>query len=244
MADTAVGESVEHTVASEPEPEPATEPEQRPLTPAEEAKGAPKLELASSTSKPYAPPSIEISETVVNDSTCHYYLRYKDADSAWCYAVRRYSEFDTLRGSIAGAAAQVEGAEGTEGVAFPEKYWFGAWQADVVEERKIGLANWTNALLALEVAPPELLDFLSQEQSDKDVTKEMLERLGDPLVAQKGSGADEFVKYATPHGADGTHYGYEHDACMDIELAEKGAASMKPTTITALFDTAKVRGAI
>jgi hypothetical protein len=95
--------------------------------------------------------------------------------------------------------------------------------------------------LQLEVVPPELLDFLSQEESDKDVTKEMMERLGDPLVAQKGSTADEFVKYAIPHGVGGTHYACDHDSCMEIEPAEKGAAGMKATTVTALFDMAKVR---
>lgn len=151
--------------------------------------------------------------------------------------MRRYSEFNTLRDTIAAAAATVE-AE----VKFPEKYYFGAWQSHVVEERKVGLADWVNALLALETVPRDLLDFLSQEDSDKQVTTDTLARLEDPLVAQVGEPAENFVPYKVAHGADGKHFACDHDSCMTIETAESGAASKPPTTVTALFDMAKDLG--
>jgi acyl-CoA synthetase (AMP-forming)/AMP-acid ligase II len=186
---------------------------------------------------PFAPASIEITEAVVNDSTCHYYMRYVAPDGSYAYVVRRYSEFDSLRGTIAAAAATVEPL-----APFPPKYYFGAWQAHVVQERKSGLADWVNALLALAAVPQELVDFLSLEDSDKEVTKEMLARLEDPLVAQKGSTPDMFVQYKIPHGDDGKHFACNHDSCMTIELAESGPAARAPTTLTALFDMCKDLG--
>ena len=218
-----MSEAVNESVDAEPAPEPAP--------------AVVDESVEAKAGGPFSPASIEITEAVVNDSTCHYYMRYATADGTVAYVVRRYSEFDSLRGTIAAAAATVETS-----APFPPKYYFGAWQANVVQERKVGLADWVNALLELPTVPQELLDFLSLENSDKEVTKEMLARVLDPFVAQQGSTQEEFVPYKIPHGADGKHFACEHDSCMTIEVAERGPAAMPPTTVTALFDMCKDLG--
>ena len=215
--------SVEAEPKSEPEPEAVAVP-----APADAAGAA-----GSDT-----PATVEIVEAVVNDSTCMYYMRYTGSDGKLRYVVRRYSEFDELRASCAGAAATVE-----DSTPFPPKVWWGAWQAAVVEERQTGLEAWTNALLALEGGPPpELRAFLKQEASDVEVTQGIIGRLEDPLVAQAGASPDEFVQYAEAHGADGKQFATAADACMNIELAKSGVAAAEGTTLTQLFTMAKDLG--
>ena len=53
----------------------------------------------------YSRAPVETVEAGVNGSTCMYYMRYTGPDGKLRYVVRRYSEFDELRASCAGAAA-------------------------------------------------------------------------------------------------------------------------------------------
>eukprot|EP01045_Picozoa_sp_COSAG04_P054876 COSAG04_NODE_24777_length_317_cov_0.610092_1_plen_105_part_11 len=99
------------------EAEPKSEPEP-------EAVAVPAPADAAGAAGSDTPATVEIVEAVVNDSTCMYYMRYTGSDGKLRYVVRRYSEFDELRASCAGAAATVE-----DSTPFPPKVWWGAWQA-------------------------------------------------------------------------------------------------------------------
>jgi hypothetical protein len=137
------------------------------------------------------------------------------------FILRRYSEFDTFRATVLGAAEAVEAG----GAPFPEKLWFGYWQADVVASRRSLLCDWLNAMLALSPPPPELAAFLQPTSEDTSKTKELLARFSDPMVAQQGRSPAEYVQYTTPHGEGGKHYATSRDACMTIARAEAGIAS-------------------